>query len=52
MGTKWNLAGMKLMYRKHICIYKGELTQAIGVISMAMWDSVPVKTFVVPVLHF
>ena len=51
MVTKWNLAGLKLMYIKRICIYKGELTQAIWGSSMEMWDSVPVKNFVFPVLH-
>ena len=51
MKTKWNLAGMKIMYRKRIYIYKGELTQVIRVISMAIWGCVPVKNFVVPVLH-
>ena len=51
MVTKWNISGLKLMYKKILCLSKVELTQEIGVRSMAMWDSVPVKNFIVPVLH-
>ena len=51
MGTKWNLAGLKLKYKKSLCLSKCELTQERGVRSMEMWDSVPVKDFIVPVLH-
>ena len=51
MVTKLNIAGLKLMYKKSLCLSKGELTQARGVRSMTMWDSVPVKNFIVPVLH-
>ena len=43
MVNKWNVAGMKLMYKKILCLYKRELTLAKGVSSIAMWDSVPVK---------
>ena len=51
MGNKWNLLGLNYMYKKVICISKCELTQAIGVRSMAMWGSIPVKDFIVPVFH-
>ena len=51
MVTKWNISGLKLMYKKILCLSKVELTQEIGVRSMAMWDSVPVKIFIVLVLH-
>ena len=51
MGSKFNIAGMKITYKRILSISKGELTQAIGVISIAMWDSVSVKNFIVPVLH-
>ena len=43
MGTKWNIAGLKLIYKKILYLSKGDLTQAIGVRSMEMWDRVPVK---------
>ena len=39
------------MYKKSLCLSKGELTQSRGVRSMEMWDSVPVKNFIVLVLH-
>ena len=51
MVTKWNISGLKPMYKKILCLSKVELTQEIGVRSMAMWDSVPVKIFIVLVLH-
>ena len=51
MVTKWNISGLKLMYKKILCLSKVELTQEIGVGSMAMWDSVPVKIFIVLILH-
>ena len=51
MGTKWNLAGMKLTYKKSLYLSKGELAQAIGFISMAMWYTVTVEDFILPVLH-
>ena len=51
MGNKSNLAGLKLMYIKILFLSKRELTQARGVRSMVMWYSVPVKNFIVPVLH-
>ena len=51
MVTKWNLAGTNLMYKKSLCLSKVELTQASGVRSMAMWDSIPVKKFIVKVIH-
>ena len=51
MVTKWNLAGLKLMYKKSLCLSIVEFTQARGVRSMAMWGSVPVNNLIVPVLH-
>ena len=51
MVTKYNPSGMELMHNKRLCILKIELTQARGVSSMAMWDSVPVKNFILPLLH-
>ena len=36
---------------KILYIYKYEFTQLIGVSSMEMWDSVPVKNFIVPGIH-
>ena len=51
MVNKWNIAGMKLMYKKIICLSKVEFTQARGVRSVEIWDSVPVKNLIVPVLH-
>ena len=51
MVNKWNLAGLKPMYKINLCLSKGELTHARGVRSMTMWESVPVKNFIVTVLH-
>ena len=51
MVTKWNIAGLKLMYKKSLCIFKGEFIQTRGVRSMEIWDSVPVKNFIVSVIH-
>ena len=51
MVTKWNISGLKLMYKKILCLSKVELTQEIGVRSMAMWEIVQVKNFIVLVLH-
>ena len=51
MGTKCNLAGLNLMYKTILCLSKGELTQARGVRPMETWNSIPVKNFIVPVLH-
>ena len=39
------------MLKKILCISKGEFTQARGLKSMKMWDSVPVENFIVPVIH-
>ena len=39
------------MYKKSLCLSKDKLTHEIGLRSMAMWDSVPVKKIIVPVLH-
>ena len=50
MGTKWNIAGLNIMY-KSLCLSKGELTHKRGVRSMVMWDSVPLKKNIVLVLH-
>ena len=50
MGTKCNVEGMNPMYKRILCLSKVELTQARGVRPMAMWDSVPVKNFVFPIL--
>ena len=39
------------MYKKSLCIFKGEFIQTRGVRSMEIWDSVPVKNFIVSVIH-
>ena len=51
MATKYNLAGLKIMYKKPLYLSKCELKQAREVRSMVMCDSIPVKNFIVPVLH-
>ena len=51
MVNKWSLAVLNLIYKQSLCLSKCKLTQAGWVRSMAIWDSVPVKNFIVPVLH-
>ena len=51
MGTKCNPEVLNPVYKNSLCISKVELTQEIGVRPMAVWVSVPVKIFIVPVLH-
>ena len=48
MVTKWDIASLKAMYEKIICISKVEFPQARGFWSMEMWGSVPVKNSIVP----
>ena len=51
MGNKCNLEDLKLIYKEILCLSKGELTQARGVSSMSMWNIIPMKNIIVPVLH-
>ena len=51
MGTKWTLASLKVVCEEIFCLSKDELPQARGVREMVMWENVPVKSFIFPVLH-
>ena len=51
MVTMCTLAGLILIYTKILLLSKGGFTQARGVGPISMWDGVPVKNFIPPVLH-